>query len=164
MRINDTIAGAFLITLALAVIGLTLSFPPFPGQKFGPSLFPRILSAALILCGVLLILRDQKSRARAPAFTIMPELRDRWRLVSFVLVLAAPLLAIFLWERVGFVPIAFVTLAAMFLWFRTRPATALWVAVVATIALQLFFGKMMRVPLPLGWLLNLPPGWLKYIT
>jgi hypothetical protein len=38
------------------------------------------------------------------------------------------------------------------------------IAIAATALLQLFFGKLMRVPLPLGWLLQLPPGWLKYIT
>jgi putative tricarboxylic transport membrane protein len=74
------------------------------------------------------------------------------------------LLCILAWDKIGFVPITLASLLAMFLWFRVRPATAVFGAIVATVLLQLFFGKLMRVPLPLGWLLNLPPGWLKFIT
>lgn len=162
MRTNDLIAGLIIIAIAAVMIVLTINFPPFPGQKYGPSLFPRLLGSALILCGALLILRHLRS-GTTPALTLEPWTREPWRIASFALVLFVPLLSILLWDRIGFVPIAFVSLLGLFLWFRTRPATALIAAVTATVLLQLFFGKMMRVPLPPGWLLNLPPHWLKYI-
>lgn len=162
MRTNDTIAGVLLIALAAVMMALTLSFPPFPGQKYGPSLFPRLLGGGLILCGALLILRDRRSRI--PALHLDAWTGDRWRLVSFGLILAVPVAAILLWDRIGFVPVTIACLAALFLWFRVRPATAVATAILATVLLQIFFGKLMRVPLPLGWLLELPPGWLRYIT
>jgi putative tricarboxylic transport membrane protein len=164
MRTNDAVAGAILIVLAGCFIALTLNFPPFPGQKYGPSLFPRLLGTALALCGVLLIVRHLRTDVRAPALALAPWLRDPWRLVSFGLVPLAVLASILGWERVGFVPVCLVCLVALFLWFRVRPAAAVAIAIAATALLQLFFGKLMRVPLPLGWLLQLPPGWLKYIT
>lgn len=164
MRASDTISGIVLIILASVMVALTATFPPFPGQKFGPALFPRILGAAMILCGVLLILRDRSRGSSGPAFEHASWLREPWRIVSFLLILAIPLAAILLWDRVGFVPIGFVSFLALFFWFRVRPATAVAMSVIATVLLQLFFGKAMRVPLPLGWLLQLPPGWLKYIT
>jgi putative tricarboxylic transport membrane protein len=161
MRTNDLVSGLIVIALAALMILLTLNMPPMPGQKFGPSLFPRLLGAAMIFCGLLLILRHR--RTGGPALTMAPWTQERWRVVSFLLVLAIPLLALLTWDRIGFVPIAFVSLVLMFLWFRTRPATAFLAAMIATVLLQVFFGKMMRVPLPPGWLLYLPPHWLKYI-
>jgi putative tricarboxylic transport membrane protein len=163
MRTNDLIAGIIIIAIAAVMIMLTLNFPPFPGQKYGPSLFPRLLGSALILCGSLLIVRHMKSARGAPALTLEPWTREPWRVMSFLLILAVPFVSILLWDRIGFVPVAFVSLAGMFLWFRTRPATAILAALISTALLQIFFGKLMRVPLPPGWLLYLPPHWLKYI-
>jgi putative tricarboxylic transport membrane protein len=162
MRTNDTLAGAILITIALAMIALTINFPLMPGQKYGPALFPRLLGAGMILCGMLLVLRGRRN-AR-PALALASWAGDPWRRVSFALILALPLAAIFAWTPIGYVPTTFVSLLLLLLWFRTRPATALLAAVVATVLLQIFFGKLMRVPLPLGWLLELPPHWLKYLT
>jgi putative tricarboxylic transport membrane protein len=162
VRTNDTIAGALLIALAALLLALTLNIPPFPGQKYGPSLFPRLLGAGLILCGALLILRGR--RERRPGLVIAGWAGERWRVVSFALVPAVPMIAILGWERIGFVPLTLVSLGGLFVWFRVRPATAVITAIVATVLLQIFFGKLLRVPLPLGWLLNLPPHWLKYIT
>jgi putative tricarboxylic transport membrane protein len=164
MRTNDTVSGVVLLLLAALVVALTLNFPAMPGQKYGPSLFPRLLGAGLAVCGLLLILRDRRVATTAAALGAPAWVKEPWRVVSFALVLLAPLVAIAGWERIGFVPLAFATLLVLFLWFRVRPATAVATAVLATVLLQLFFGKAMRVPLPLGWLLQLPPGWLKYLT
>ena len=86
MRTSNTFAGLFLILVAGAMIYLTLSFPPFPGQQYGPSLFPRILGSGLILCGLLLILRDITSGARAPVLVRDGWTTQPWRLVSFLLI------------------------------------------------------------------------------
>ena len=162
MRANDIVSGLILIAGAIFMAVLTLSFPPFPGQKYGPSLFPRILAGGLVICGILLIWRG--ARSGDPMIRAAPWMREPWRLVSFLLVIAAALLAIFTWNRIGFVPVTLVTLAGLFLWFRVHPVLAILTAIVGTALLQFFFGKLMRVPLPLGWLLNLPPHWLQYIT
>jgi putative tricarboxylic transport membrane protein len=165
MRTNDAISGAILIALALFMMALTISFPPFPGQKYGPSLFPRLLGVGLIVCGGLLVRRGLAQRqAGAPLFSKPEWISEPWRVVSFLLVPLVALLSILGWDTIGFVPITLVSLAAMFLWFRVRPVTAILAAIVATALLQFFFAKLMRVPLPLGWLLNLPSQWLKYIT
>ena len=62
MRANDALSGLVLILLSLAMIALTLSFPAFPGQKYGPALFPRILGTGLIVCGAILIWNGINSR------------------------------------------------------------------------------------------------------
>ena len=153
MRANDALSGLVIIVLALAMIALTASFPAFPGQKYGPSLFPRILGTGLILCGVLLVAQGVAARrTSAPWITIAPWVREPSRLGSFVLVLAMLLLYILASETVGFIPIALVFLGAMFLWFGVRPLTAVVTAIVATVAIHWFFALMLRVPLPRGLL------------
>ena len=165
MRTTDTVSGAIMIALAVLMMALTASFPPFPGQKYGPSLFPRILGVCLVVCGILLILRDRRAGSGKQALiTFAPWLGERWRVISFLLVPGLTLVSIFAFDSIGFVPVCAVMLATMFIWFRVPPVRAIAYAALATALLQYFFGKLMRVPLPLGWLLNLPPGWLQYFA
>jgi putative tricarboxylic transport membrane protein len=156
MRANDAISGLVLIVLSLAMIALTLNFPDFPGQKYGPALFPRILGVGIIVCGVILIMNGlQARRAGAPWVEVAPWVHDPWRLTSFFLTLAMLLLYILASETVGFIPIAVIFLGALFLWLGVRPIPAVATTIIATLAIHWFFGSMLRVPLPRGWLTNL---------
>ena len=153
MRANDVLSGLALIVFALAMITLTLSFPDFPGQKYGPSLFPRILGAGLILCGAALVRNGLAARrAGAPWLELAPWTRDPWRVTSLLLTLALLIVYILASETIGFIPIALVFLLALFVWLGVRPVAAVLTAVVTTIAIHWFFSTMLRVPLPRGWL------------
>jgi len=153
VRANDALSGLVIIVLSLAMIALTLSFPAFIGQKYGPALFPRILASSLIICGLMLIWNGIAARKEgAPWVEIAPWVRDPRRLTSFILVLLLLLLYILVAETVGFIPIAFLFLLTLFLWLGVRPVTGVIVAVVATLLIHWFFSTMLRVPLPRGWL------------
>jgi putative tricarboxylic transport membrane protein len=153
VRANDILSGLALIVFALAMMALTLTFPDFPGQKYGPSLFPRILGAGLILCGAALIWNGLAARrAGAPWLELAPWTRDPRRVTSFLLTLALLLVYILASETVGFIPIALVFLLALFVWLGARPLPAVLTAVATTIAIHWFFSTMLRVPLPRGWL------------
>jgi putative tricarboxylic transport membrane protein len=153
LRANDAITGLVLIVLAAAMIALTLSFPDFPGQKYGPALFPRILGVGLIACGVLLVRNGFAARrAGASWVELAPWTHDPWRLSSFFLVIAMLLLYVLAADTVGFIPIALIFLGGLFLWLGVRPIPAVLTAVAATIAIHWFFGSLLRVPLPRGWL------------
>ena len=165
MRTNDAVSGLVLILLASVMIYLTATFPPFPGQKYGPSLFPRLLGGALILCGGLLILQGLVARRSGERWVVFaPWTREPWRLVSFVLMIGVILLYIFASEVVGFLPIAFILLTVLFVWFRVSPLRAVPIALLGVFAINYFFGHLMRVPLPRGFLnsMTLPP-WLMSI-
>lgn len=156
MRANDALCGLLIIVLSVAMIAITTTFPAFPGQKYGPALFPRILGAGLIVCGALLVRRGLAARrAGAPWISVAPWVREPWRLASFLLAIALLVLYILVSERVGFIPMALVFLLALFLWLGVRPLAASATAVVVTFAMHWFFGTMLRVPLPRGWLTNL---------
>ena len=153
MRANDAINGFVLILLAIVMIAMTSTFPAFPGQPYGPSLFPRVLGTLLIICGVLLVWRGlAERRAGARWVDMAPWTREPWRVVSFFLMLGSLLLYILVGETVGFIPIAFVILLAMFLWFGVKPLNAVIIAVIATFVIHWFFASLLRVPLPRGLL------------
>ena len=156
MRANDAVNGAILILFAAIMIALTASFPAFPGQKYGPSLFPRLLGAGLIICGALLVWRGLQARRAgerwltpdpwtADLATLRADARER-------LCAAATGSQILASETVGFILCAFLILAALFLRFGVRWIVALPVALATTILIQYFFANLMRVPLPRGWL------------
>jgi putative tricarboxylic transport membrane protein len=156
MRINDAISGVMLIALSCAMIAMTLTFPPFPGQKYGPSLFPQVLGAGLIVCGLILVARGLAQWRRGSSWlALAPWTGERWRLVSFLMIPGLVLLYILGAETIGFLPFAFAILTVLFLWFRVRPVVALPVAAVATWMVWWFFGTLMRVPLPRGLLTNI---------
>lgn len=156
MRINDTVFGSVLILLSCLMIYLTLDFPDFPGQKYGPSLFPRVLAGGIIICGVCLVIRGlPQLRAGQAWLAFATWTRDPHRLASFFLLLGLILLYIFASERIGFIPITIFTLMVLFYWLGVRLLTNVLVAVAATLIIHWFFADLMRVPLPRGLLLNI---------
>jgi len=151
VRFNDLVSGAALIVAALFVIAMTLSFPAFPGQNYGPAVFPRLLAALLILCGVLLMIRGYGARRAGEGLAEMPEwARDPANVISALLVLGAALAYILVLDAVGFVPLTLVVLIVLFLWFRVRVPLAIATALVAAFGINWFFASLMRVPLPRG--------------
>jgi putative tricarboxylic transport membrane protein len=153
MRANDAICGFVLIIFAATMIALTAHFPALIGQKYGPALFPRILSAGVIICGAFLIWRHYRTAAPGGRWvTLAPWTHEPWRLGAFFLMLALLLLYIFVSETVGFIPMALLFLLVLFLWLGVRPIPAVITAIIATIAIHEFFSTLLRVPLPRGWL------------
>jgi putative tricarboxylic transport membrane protein len=153
MRANDAICGFVLILFAATMIALTVHFPDFPGQKYGPALFPRVLSTGIIICAALLIWKHYRTVQPGERWVVFaPWTREPWRLGAFFLMLALLFAYIFVSETIGFIPMALVFLLALFLWLGVRPITAVIVAIVATITIHEFFSTMLRVPLPRGWL------------
>jgi putative tricarboxylic transport membrane protein len=156
MRVNDIISGVVLIVAASAMIAYTLTFPAFPGQKYGPSLFPRLLGAGIIICGLLLVARGVAARRSGEALlTLAPWTRDPWRVMSFLLIVGLVLAYILVSQQIGFLPVAFLMILTLFLWFRVRLVVALPTAAVAVWVVHWFFASLMRVPLPRGLLTNI---------
>jgi putative tricarboxylic transport membrane protein len=157
VRFNDFVSGAMMIVAALFVIGMTLNFPAFPGQNYGPAVFPRLLASLLILCGALLMLRGFASwRAGEPLVALPEWAGEPANVVSALLVLVAALAYIFVLDAIGFVPLTVVVLIVLFLWFRVKVPVAVVTALVAAFGINWFFASLMRVPLPRGlmdWIL-----------
>jgi putative tricarboxylic transport membrane protein len=157
MRVNDLVSGALIILLAVAMIAYTTTFPPFPGQKFGPSLFPRIIGAGMILCGALLLLRGARALSTGQRMgEIGAEYRTRQGWTGVAMIVGGIGFYIALSGVLGFVITAFIVTATLLWHFETPPLKAVVIALVAVLAFDWFFGWMFRVPLPLGILPNGP--------
>lgn len=154
MKFNDIVFGSIFILIAGWMIRETFTFPGFPGQNYGPDLFPRIIAGGIIMCSVLLIFRGLRARAATGAPWVV---FDDWtripkHLVSFLLIIAAMIVYILVSETLGFIVTAILLQLGLFLWFSVRPLTALAVAVAATAVVQYGFVNLLRVPLPRGLL------------
>lgn len=152
MRANDVIVGGLIVIIAAAMIAYTSTFPAFPGQRYGPSLFPRLLGVALIISGLLLMRRGWAQRTSAGWVEFSPWMRQPGPAISFLLVLGSLFFYVFASETVGFIIASFVILATLFFWFGVK---RIWVAPIAlgsTLIIHWFFSTLMRVPLPRGWL------------
>lgn len=148
MRLNDALLGAILAGFAGWVWWLTTFFPAFPGQDYGPNLFPRILAIGIACCGVMLVARGL--RAGGGVVELAAWARQPGRLLSFLAMPGAALFYLLASDPLGFIPTAFLLLLALFLWFRARPVVALPVAAGMTLLVHWFFAGLMRVPLPRG--------------
>jgi putative tricarboxylic transport membrane protein len=149
VKINDAVFGILLAVLAVAVLVTVQAYPKIPGQNVGPALFPGLVAAGLLVCGLLLIV--QGMRGRQGAWIVLHDwTRSRRHLVAFVTLVAGVIAYILLADAVGFLIVAPLLLLAVFLSFGVRGRTAAIVAVVATVVIWYAFYKLLRVPLPWG--------------
>jgi putative tricarboxylic transport membrane protein len=150
MRLNDAVFGVLLVLFGAFVINEARGFPGLPGQSYGPAFFPNIIGGASALCGVLLIINGIAQRHELALVRFGPWASSPRHVVNFVLVLVALLVYILLSHRVGFVPISFAILAVLLYRFGCGLATALGLAIGATLLIHTVFYKFLLVPLPWG--------------
>ncbi len=153
MRVNDALIGAVLLVLSLAVLWHVRTFPPVPGQPYGSALFPTLAGAGLAITSVLLIVQGLRSGAPMLRASDAP-LSGRIAAAVTIAALGFYLLAS---PRVGFIISAVLMLATMLWSFGVRKALIAPVAVVATLVIHTLFFKLLKVPLPWGWLA--PVAW-----
>jgi putative tricarboxylic transport membrane protein len=168
VKVSDRVTGAMLVGLGAASYWGGSLLPPVPGQQVGPNVFPMVIGAALIVCGVLIIIgigrtfeEDEKIVTSASGEVADSDEVDppKGRIATFlaggwkVLLPPAALFFYFLAsERLGFwlTAIAMVFALAWSQGAKLRHAIAL--AIVAPALIHLVFYKLLRVPLPQGLL------------
>lgn len=151
MRVNDAVSGLIVIVFATLMIVIAQGFPGFPGQNFGPALFPTILGFGLVICGFILVANGLVAHFEAGENWVFPE-PTKPNLVSFSLVLTSVVFYILFSDTIGFIISSLTILIVLFASFRIRWAISIPVAFGLTTFIQYFFGNLMRVPLPRGWL------------
>lgn len=152
MKVNDAIAGAGLIVLAALIYWLTWDFPGMHGQPYGPALFPRLIAVLMTLAGLGLIVQGVRARGVVPMITVPDWARSPRHVASLLAVIAAVVFYIMVSRPLGFVLTGFIILAVLFIVLRGRAHlwSSLSLAAVTAIAIQQFFGDLLRVPLPWG--------------
>jgi len=148
LKLSDSLVGAFLIALAIAILIHIQSYPLIPGQKYGPALFPGVIAVGLLGCGALLLIRGV--RARLPLVAFSDWMRNPVTLTNFLAVCAVLAFYVAVVDPLGFLPTATLCLLALFLKFKVRVLLAIGVAIIATLVIHFLFYKLLRVPLPWG--------------
>jgi putative tricarboxylic transport membrane protein len=168
MKVSDRVTGAILVALGAAAYWGGSRLPPVPGQQVGPNVFPMVIGAALLACGVLIFLgvgrtfeEDEKIVTSATGEVAGGEtLQPRQGYVGTFLgggwkVLVPPAALFFYYfasEKLGF----WITAALMvFTLAWSQGAKLKWaigLALAAPALVHLVFHKLLRVPLPIGLL------------
>lgn len=154
MKLNDAIFGLVLAVLGGLVLFTVQSFPKIPGQKVGPALFPGLIAAGILACGIVLIVRGWLARKAAPWVMAGDGLRSPRHAAGLALLIASVLFYIFVAEKLGFLPTAVIILTSMFYVLRVPLGRSLLIAVIASLVIHFMFYKLLRVPLPWGVLVN----------
>jgi putative tricarboxylic transport membrane protein len=151
MKVDDRILGALFALLGVIVLWHVQGFPVIPGQKFGAALFPGVISAGLVICGLLLGARGIRQRAAAgPLVAFDTWARDPLIVVRFLSVPAGLLFYILTSNFLGFHIAASLAMVAWLLVFGARPLPALAIAIAFPVLMHFAFYKLLRVPLPWG--------------
>ncbi len=148
MQRSDRWVGVGLIALALAVLWTAREFPQVPGQKLGAAFLPMIIGVGLLLCALTLLVRSLRAKAYAEAPP--PAVREHFG--SSAVIIAAVLVYILFAERVGFLILAPLCIVPVFLALGVHWRPALLWAAGGTVVVHLAFYKLLRVPLPWGWI------------
>lgn len=161
----NRLTGLFIIVLGALAAWAGSRLPPVPGQQIGPEVFPMVVGIGLVLCGALILSGvghryEQEAEADLAKITnefeadlgVSNEQVPRWRQA---LVLTPPLLLVFYYlavDRLGFLPTAAVIVFCASLALGGKLRIAVPSAILAPIFVNAVFVKLLRVPLPSGYL------------
>lgn len=152
MRVNDLVLGLASLGLGAGVVIMASGFPSPPQQAFGPALFPTLLGAGLLTCGLTFVIQWATSGCHRKAFTPPQWIGSGSAVANVAALLGAPLFYIVTVEWLGFVVSAFVCLAVLLMLFHRRIMVALVAATIVAPLLHLIFTRLLLVPLPVGQL------------
>ena len=159
MRLSDRTTGLFLVGLgALAAYGGS-RLPPVPGQQVGPNVFPLVIGIGLCICGAMVALgigRHYEEEAEAElAASAHADVATHTGIVAAGRVLLPPgllLFYVFAVDWLGFVPTAAIIVFSASFALGASLRLAVPLALLAPLGVHLVFSKLLRVPLPDGFL------------
>ena len=160
MKLSDRVTGLFLVALGGVTAYAGSRFPPVPGQQIGPEVFPVVTGGCVALCGILIALgigSRFEEEAEADLAAHGGEniaVQERGRLYKLRVLIPPALLVFYVVavEALGFIPTAAIIafLASLALGARLKLAVPL--ALLAPVGVHLVVYKLLRVPLPDGFL------------
>jgi len=153
MKISDTVVGAGFVGAGAAIFAATLGFPRLEGGSPGPALFPRVLAVLMVGFGACLVLPAALGRHTNPPDTSpVPAGPHPGGVINALLVFAAIIVFMLISPVLGFLLTTAAILLGLMWWLGTPLLRAALAAVGLTLFVYVIFGKVLRVPLPLGLL------------
>lgn len=153
MRFNNTLIGLMTALLGLYVFVTGYRMPGLAHLQFGPGFFPCLIGIGLMSTGVGLVIERWLSGApKGIWFEIDSRLRSSQAQTGVLLMLGGIVFYIMVSEEAGFLLTGAVVLWGNLWWFWRRPLAAIFVSLLTVVLIQISFGSLMKVPLPMGWL------------
>ena len=152
LKVSDFTLALVLLALAAAMAVGALSFPPMPGQAFGPKLFPNIVAAGFVVCAFALIMRAVKAKT-----LVISIVRPEWwnepgRRGNLAILLGSIVAYTLLVERAGYVLTTFALLVLLMKRLGASWHATLFASFLGTASTYIMFAYWLRVPLPTGLL------------
>lgn len=160
MKLNDAIAGALFVAIGISVFIYAGSFPAMRGVAYGPDLFPRIIAVMMGIGGATLIVSGLRPAGRQPWLQLADWARKPRSYMLFAAVIGSMVFYILTSDRLGFLLSSFLMMSGLLLVTRgaSRLVSSLAVAAVVSVAIYVIFVRMLRVPLPYGFVESLLAG------
>lgn len=153
MKFDDIRIGIVLGVFSVFTFAVARTFPVIPGQHFGASLFPTLISIGLFICSVLLVIQGWRARRAGAARGGWPAwLRDPLAVLRFLMVPISLVFYFMAADWLGFLPCSFLLLLVMQRLFGVRWMRALMVALIVSLVIHVMFYSVLHVPLPWGLL------------
>jgi putative tricarboxylic transport membrane protein len=147
MKLSDTLSGVLTVIFGSAIVAVARTFPAVPDQTAGPALFPTLIGAGLILCGLALA---SLRRPAAPWFQADDWVGRPRMVLNFALVFVDLVFYAIAVGRLGFFITAVIFLSVLLLAFGVRRMRIVPLALVVTMVIHYAFYSLLRVPLPWG--------------
>ena len=152
MKVSDFTLALVLLALALTMAVGALSFPPMPGQAFGPKLFPNIVAAGFALCAAVLIFRAVKTKTLTLSMVRPEWWNEPGRRGNLLILLGSIVAYTLLVERAGFVLTTFALLVVLMKRLGASWRATMFASFLGTALTYIMFAYWLRVPLPPGLL------------
>lgn len=155
MRFSDTMLGAVLLILGIAITLYARALPDVPGQQFGAAIFPMLIGIGFAVCAVIMLARGVRAGA-TPLVTRTEWTRQPGALMAVAVTIACIVAYILLARRVGFIPMSIAILLVLFRMLNVAWWKAILFAVLATLVTDYAFRTLLLVPLPFGIMPRMP--------
>ncbi|MHB2264619.1 tripartite tricarboxylate transporter TctB family protein [Aliihoeflea sp. PC F10.4] len=156
MRFSETMLGATLFILGIAVTAYAWTLPAVPGQQYGAAAFPVLIGVGFVCCALVLLVQGYRAAGSTPLISLTEWTRQPGALVAVGVTILCIVAYMLLARRVGFVPVSVVILIVMFRMLSVSWGKAIFFAVVATLVTDYVFRSLLLVPLPFGMMPRLP--------
>ncbi len=152
MEKSDLIGGGIFVSLGVFILLWTLGFPTLEKEHPGPALFPRILAVLFIFFGGIVFYRGWKDGGTKAESEEEASFSPNYFNPIFVLILVG--MYIGLSPVLGFYISSTLVLFLMMLKLQVPYLKGILISVLLTLFVNFMFSKLLRVPLPIGFL-----GW-----
>ena len=153
MRLHDAIGGLFFMALGMAVLLVARNFPDMAGQAIGPSTFPTLIGAGMVLGGAIVGGSALRHARRHPLVILDPGWRQRTHVLCVAFSILGSLFFAIGFESIGFPLGALVLCVGIYLMSGLRRPMLLVMAASFVAVVTLVMTRFLGVPLPMG-------GWL----